>query len=410
MPTLRNVVVLDGPRLEPRWCSRFSWAADQVTEMDCGASAGELADGALVVIPGLYNAHTHLGDSAFPDAASEMTLEEAFFRPDGYKYRELAKLDSATHRHHVEAHLRYLARTGAVCHIDFREQGVRGAQLLREASHSVGVESIILSQLNTSPFTAAELAANQAPLPPHAREELDAILAVADGFSESTMNDLTEPAWAEVRQITEAKQKWRAIHCLESPAYRSISEQRTGRGDLARALEHLDPHLIVHLTVARPDEIGLLARSGKTAVLNPRANATLGLPLPPLAALLAAGVNLLLGTDNGMLNAPSMWAELDFTYRLAKSQFADAVHPAPTSILAMATSNVRSALGADHYGYLERGLPASFVVLDFTAGHLRHSRHLLASIIGRVTPAEILATYRRGQPLWLAPGFDPSSL
>ena len=53
-----------------------------------------------------------------------------------------------------------MARTGTVRHLDFREQGAAGAQLLREASAQTGVEAIILNQFNTPPFSAAELAAN----------------------------------------------------------------------------------------------------------------------------------------------------------------------------------------------------------------------------------------------------------
>jgi cytosine/adenosine deaminase-related metal-dependent hydrolase len=116
--------------------------------------------------------------------------------------------------------------------------------------------------------------------------------------------------------------------------------------------------------------------------------------------LLDAGVNLLLGTDNGMLNSPNLFAELDCTYKLAKSQWADAVHPEPRAILRMATSNIRAALGGEHYGYLEAGLPATFVTLDFRQPHLCASRHLLASIVTRVTPEDVLATFRLGRPLY----------
>lgn len=101
-----------------------------------------------------------------------------------------------------------------------------------------------------------------------------------------------------------------------------------------------------------------------------------------------------------MLNSPSMLAELDFTYKVAKSQFADALSPDPTAILKMATSNIRAVLGGDHHGALEVGLPASFVVLDFTKPHLAHTRHLVASIVTRVTPDDVLATFRHGKPLY----------
>lgn len=401
---LTDCVVLLGPELEPFRCSRFAWSGDTITAVDRVEPVTTLETGARVVIPGLYNSHTHMGDSALPDGATGLTLEQAFFRPAGYKYRELAKLTPESHLPHLEAHLRYMARTGTVCHLDFREQGPAGAELLRAASAITGVESIILNQFNESPFAGSVLRANppEAALPPAHRAELERMLAVADGFSESTMNDLTDAAWIEIRAVTEATGKLRAIHCLESAGYRDLSFATTGRGDLARAIELYDPHLVVHMTVADADEIALLVRARKTAALNPRANANLGLPLPPVAALLRAGANLLLGTDNGLLNSPNLLAELDFTYKLAKSQFADALSPDPTAILKMATSNIRPVLGGDHYGALEVGLPATFVVLDFTKPHLRRTRHLTASIVTRVTPDDVLATYRHGRALYEA--------
>jgi cytosine/adenosine deaminase-related metal-dependent hydrolase len=402
---LLDCVVLLGPELAPFRCARFAWAGDTITVADRIEPVTTLDSGALVVIPGLVNAHTHLGDSALPDGATGLTLEQGFFRPHGYKYRELAKLTRETHLPHLEAHLRYMARTGTIAHLDFREQGPAGAELLRAASDVTGVRSVILGQFNESPFAEPVLRANppDATLPTAHRAELEALLAVADGFSESTMNDLTDAAWSEIRDLTRARSKLRAIHCLEDAGYRALSLATTGRGDLVRALELYDPHIIVHLTVATADEIALLVGAEKTGVLNPRANANLGLPLPPVAALLRAGANLLLGTDNGLLNSPNLLAELDFTYKLAKSQFADALSPDPTAILQMATGNARAVLGDEYPGALEVGLPANFVVLNFHAGHLRHTRHLTASVVTRVTPEDVLATYRQGRPLYHAP-------
>jgi cytosine/adenosine deaminase-related metal-dependent hydrolase len=298
-----------------------------------------------------------------------------------------------------------MARTGTVGHVDFREQGPYGSELLREAARITGVDSVILGQFSGVPFDEAALAANEAPLPADARLELEAILAAADGFSESTMNDLTDLAWREIRDLTEKRGQLRAIHCLENAGYRDVSVARTARGDLARALDLYDPHLIVHMTVANDAEIALLASSGKTAALNPRANASLGLPMPPVRALMESGANLLLGTDNGLLNSPNLFAELDFTYKLAKSQYADAVQPDPLAILKMATSNIRGVLGRDRSGCLEKGLPATFVVLDFHKPHLRATQHLPASVVTRVTPEDVLATFRMGNPLYLSGDF-----
>lgn len=405
MSSISDCVVLHGPELRPHHCKHFAWQGDTITRLDLGLPCNSLDAGALVVIPGLYNGHTHLGDSALPDGAAGLTLEEGFFRPHGYKYRELAKLDAATHQGHIEGALRYMAQTGTIAHLDFREQGPFGSQLLRDASTAVGVQSIILGQFQDSPFAAETLTTNTAALPPVTRAELAALLDIADGFSESTMNDLTDPAWLEIKATTAAAGKLRAIHCLENPAYREVSLARTGQGDLVRAIELLAPHIIVHLTEATDAEIALLAQSAITGVLNPRANTTLGLPVPPIMRLLDAGVNLLLGTDNVMLNPPNLFAELDFTWRLARSQVGEsrAHEPDPLRILQMVTTNIARVLGGDAYGYLATGLPASFAVIDFHARHLRSTRNLSTSLVSRVGPGDVLATYREGRELWRDP-------
>lgn len=398
--TFENAIVLLGKNLQPYHCKRFEIAEGRIEHIERGDEVMQIDQGAQVIIPGLINAHTHMGDSFLPDGATGMTLEECFFRPNGYKYRQLAAIDPKKHLPQIEAHLDYMARTGTVCHIDFREQGLHGSKILRKASQSTGVRSIILGQLNELPFTPEELKVSEKKLPIESEVELKKILEVADGFSESTINDLTCPSWRRVREITETSGKYRAIHCLENETYRNESLANTGRPDLERALADLDPHLIIHLTVANATEIKLMVEAKKTGVLNPRANANLGLSLPPIAKLIDAGVNLLLGTDNGLLNSPNMFAELDFTYKVAKSQYADPRKPAPVEILKMATSNAEAVFGSELPGYLEVGQPASFVVLDFHQPHLRRSRNLHASILTRVTPADIIATYHTGKPIF----------
>jgi cytosine/adenosine deaminase-related metal-dependent hydrolase len=406
MIELTNCIILYGAELEPYWCDRFVVDADTIQQLSLREPCRAIDHGALVVMPGLYNCHTHMGDSCLPDGATGMTLEEGFFRPNGYKYRELAKRSEEEHLFHIMNHLQYMVRTGTIGHIDFREQGLYGSQLLRQAAEQVGIHSIILGQFNALPFTEQELQQNQSRLPLEAIAELKSILSVADGFSESTMNDLTDRAWIQIREIVQQQNKFRAIHCLENNSYRETSFAIAGRGDLERALDLYQPDLIIHATVANEIEIDMLSTHRINVVLNPRANANLGLPFPPVAKLIESDVNLLLGTDNGLLNSPNLLAELDFTYKLAKSQFGDAVRPDPSVILKMVTSNISSVLNNNIYGYLEEGLPADFVVLDFTQPHLRASRNILASVVTRVTPDDVLATVRRGQYLYQAEHYD----
>lgn len=395
---LSDCLVWADDSLEPTRCTRFAWENGIVSELEPAPRSDTLPR--YGVLPGLVNAHTHVGDCFLAEAAVAMTLEEAFFRPNGYKYRALESITAEAHIAHMTNFLRGMAATGTVAHADFREQGVEGARRLREASRRSGVRSYILSQLQNSPFSEGELASGTAALPSAVRRELLEFMEVSDGFSESTMNDLTEAAWTEIREVTKANHRARAVHCLENAGYRDLSLARSGRGDLARALDLYDPDLIVHLTVANAEEIALLADSGKSAVVNPRANAALGLPLPPVAALLQAGVPLLIGTDNGILNGPDLFRELDFTWRLARSQWGDGRHPHPREILKMATVNFcHTPWGDELPGQLAVGLPANFVVIDLTAPCFQNSQDLTATVVTRTAPEHILATARNGRAI-----------
>lgn len=398
-------MVLWGPELEPYYCSRFETDGDTISQLDRTEKINTVKGDGLVITPGLYNSHTHMGDSCMLDGTTGLTLEQGFFRPDGYKYKELAKLTPEQQVPHIVAQLSHMVRCGTIGHLDFREEGVKGAEILKAASEEVGIDSIILSQWMTSPFDAATLMENTAELTEAYKAELDAMLVVADGFSESTMNDMTDPAWAYIKKRTKELGKFRAIHCLENLGYRNLSLEMACRGDLIRAIEIYEPNIVVHMTVSSKEEQRLLAESGITGVFNPRANANLGLPLPPIKGLIEAGANMLLGTDNAMLNNSNMLAELDFTYKVAKSQYGDAVNPPPQEILKLATANIGKVF-PERYGYLEKGLPANFVVMDFSTARLRHTHHLLASVVTRLGPEDVLATVLRGKALYKAAHFN----
>jgi cytosine/adenosine deaminase-related metal-dependent hydrolase len=391
-------VVFAGPELEPWLCESLAWEDGVIVEIQRSEPI-QANPGLPVFFPGMVNGHTHFGDCIIPDASTGLSLQEAFFRPNGLKYRRLAEIDESIHLERLTRTCREFARCGGVAHLDFREQGLVGVRRLRQASEAVGIRSVILGQFAQLPFDEAQLEANQDPLTSAAETELATYLEEADGFSESTMNDLTDAAWSRISEVTAGMSKLRAIHCLEDETYRDVSMARTGRGDLERAIDLLKPHLIVHMTVAEADDIARIAATGTIVALNPRANALLGLPLPPIAALMEAGVPLLLGTDNIMLNHPSLLAELDFAYRLARSQQRDPTWPDPREILKMVTVNA-APLVPGYTGQLEVGHPASWVRFDGQASGWRDSCHLAAGLLGRVGPDAIVETRHHGKILY----------
>jgi cytosine/adenosine deaminase-related metal-dependent hydrolase len=139
-------------------------------------------------------------------------------------------------------------------------------------------------------------------------------------------------------------------------------------------------------------------------VINVRANAALGLPLPPVAKLLDAGVTLLLGTDNGILNGPDLFRELDAVYRLVCSQAGESSRPNPWDILKMVTANVaHTRWGKEWPGQLEVGMPSTFILLDMSAPHFQHSLEPTATLMTRANPSDVLLTVQHGNVIYQRP-------
>ncbi len=116
---------------------------------------------------------------------------------------------------------------------------------------------------------------------------------------------VSDEAWRALAEDARARGLGLHFHLLESPAQRICCDALYPEGVLAR-LERLGVFRAqasaAHFVHARPQDISDAARLGLTIVANPGSNMRLGNGTPPLAALMDAGVDLALGTDNCALD------------------------------------------------------------------------------------------------------------
>lgn len=173
-----------------------------------------------------------------------------------------------------------------------------------------------------------------------------------------------------------------SVHLAEHPAERRAIERGDGpsvewillraRGgldwpkvplfDYAAALGVLAPHvLLVHLTIAREEELRRVAASGASVVLCPRSNLYIEAQLPPLLAAREAGIAPALGTDSLASNA-----SLDV---LAEARALRDRFPAvpPRDLLAMATWNGARALGREDLGRIAKGARPGIALIEGSA-------------------------------------------
>jgi len=122
---------------------------------------------------------------------------------------------------------------------------------------------------------------------------------------------------------------------------------------LAEAGFFAGPVLVAHGNDLTDEEIGVLARSGSTVVYCPRSHGFFGRGSHPWRRLLSAGVNVALGTDS-LASCPSLSMLDELRFFLAREPDAD-----PQAVLAMATVGGARALGlSDGLGELREGAAA----------------------------------------------------
>jgi cytosine/adenosine deaminase-related metal-dependent hydrolase len=326
--------VLRGPEFEPV-------EGRVVVEDGCVVAVEEAqTDSDAIVCPAFVNAHTHLGDSVAKEAAVGLSLADAVAPPDSLKHRRLAATDRTELVTAMRRTLRFMERTGTASCLDFRESGVAGARALRDAARPVDVDPFIFGSGDRS------------------------VLDVADGFGASGAND---DEFSEQRAAAEERDVPFAIHAGEPDAT-----------DIDPALA-LDPNLLVHMVHAEADHLERIADRSLPVAVCPRANTVLDVGRPPVRELLDH-TTVALGTDNVMLNSPSMFREMEYT---AKEFDATA-----REVLGMATTGGAEVAGLDH-GVVAPGRPAKLLVLDGDSDNLAGARDPVRAVVRRAGAADV---------------------
>jgi guanine deaminase len=298
-----------------------------------------------IVLPAFVNAHTHVGDSVAKEAAVGLGLEAAVVPPDSLKHQRLTAVDRETLVREMQRTLRFMQRTGTAAFLDFREFGVEGARALREAAEGLDIEAFVFGS------------------------DDPAVLDVADGFGASGANDddfTARRAAASERGVPFA------IHAGEPDA-----------SDIHPALD-LEPDLLVHMVHAGTDHLERVADQGVPIAVCPRANRVLGVGRPSVETLLEY-TDVALGTDNVMLNAPSMFREMEYTAKTFDL-------PSRT-VLRMATTAGAEAVGLD-CGVVEPGRRAALLVLDGDSDNLSAVADPVDAVVRRATALDIQRVIR----------------
>lgn len=341
----------------------------------------------FIVIPGFINAHTHIADSIGKDIAAGQRLDARVHPVFGAKKKILQK----SLPEHLKAFIRNSAilmmKKGIVAFADFREDGLEGIRLLKDAVDGLPIKCVTLGRINyyNSPTDAAGL-------PPEKEEQAKQVVELADGLGISGANENTDAALAQYRQL--AGKKLIAIHAAESKETVKFAKVHTGRSEVDRIMEHLKPDFVVHMTNATENEMSLVAKRGTGVVICPRANGVLGAGIPKVAQMLKQDCLVAIGTDNVMLNSPDILRELDYTWKASRANEGEMLRA--QELLKMATINAAQILRLNT-GCIEEGRAADLVFIDKKHAELYPMHDPYAAIVHRLSQSSIRAVMIDGR-------------
>ena len=155
----------------------------------------------------------------------------------------------------------------------------------------------------------------------------------------------------------------------------------------------------VHMTDLGEQDIALLAETGAQVVHCPQSNMKLASGACPVARLLAAGVNVALGTDSAASNnGLNLFGEMRSAALLAKLTSSDASALSATQALYMATLGGARALGLDEQiGSLETGKLADLIAVDLSGPETQPVYNPVSQLVYACNGSQVTHSWIGGQ-------------
>jgi len=341
----------------------------------------------LLLIPGLINSHTHIGDSIGKDVSLDSSVDSKIHPVSGIKQKILAETPKKELARFMRKSVISMLRKGTTTFVDFREGGIEGIQLLRNAIKENPIRSIILGRINYYQ-TKSEIKKNT-PMPESYKTELKLLLRECDGVGISGPNENSD---SNLNTYSKVK-KLRAIHSAETVQSYSTSKIITGCSEPIRALL-AKPTFLVHMTFATKNDLRKISNKIRGIVICPRANAVLAEGIPDIILMDNMNCNLAIGTDNVMINSPDLFREMDYLWKVSMALHKKRIDP--KIILKMVTVNAGKLLN-QKIGVIKKGFLADCLFLEKKSIDLDPLNNPHAAVVHRASENSIKAVMIGGE-------------
>ena len=380
MKTIANGLVLKGIGLNPSKENIVIDDENRIIEISKDASEGEIIDASgKIVCPRFINAHTHIGDSIIKDEGDGLSLDEMVKPPHGIKHVALESADDDELIEAMRETMWDMYNLGISHFIDYREGGLEGVKLIKEASKDIPITPIILGR--DSSFYGEDPNYHQVKM------AIRKLLKHADGIGLSGFGEIDTTVAEIICEKCEAAGKISSIHVAESESNQFTSIEKTNKSEPQRAFE-AGFNQVVHMTNPKNDDINQLSKSNSSLTICPRSNGALSVGIIPLFEVLKTGVKPLIGSDNIMINRPNLFREMEFTLKIMKGFSKNYI--SPVEVLKMATTNVcvaDSLSSKINKSYIGEGQNAEFMIIN------QKSNNPYLSLINRTEVNDIVKIF-----------------
>ena len=356
----------------------------------------ELSTHAL--IPGLVNLHTHAAMTLMRGLADDMRLMDW-----------LQKHIWPAEARHVCAQFVYdgtllacaeMLRGGVTCFNDmyfYPEMSARAAL-------DCGMRAVLGIVLIEFPTQYASDAQDYLRKGLAMRDELKSEALLSFCMAPHAPYTVSDKSFAQILTLSEQLQIPINTHLHETRDEIRESESKFGARPLARLekLGLLGPSFIaVHAVHLEPAEIALLAGLGASVAHCPSSNLKLASGIAPVGAMLAAGMNVGLGTDGAASNNRlDVLAEMRLAALLAKAASGDAETLPAHAALRMATLNAAKALGLEQkIGSIEAGKQADLCAVNLASIELSPCYDPASHLVYAAGREHVTHVWVAGRPL-----------
>ncbi len=351
-----------------------------------------------VLMPGLINAHTHAAMTLFRGLADDLPLQQWLGEHIWPAEQRWASAEFV--RDGAELAIVEMLRGGTTCLNDMYFFPDQTAQVAADAGIRAVVGMIVIDQ--PTPWAST------------VDEYFDKGLAVHDqfrghplvrtAFAPHAPYTVGDDTLRRLRTLADELDVQVHMHLHETAHEVSAAETERGQRPLARLAELglVSPALAaVHMTQLTADEVAMLANAGASVVHCPESNLKLASGFCPVADLLAAGVNVALGTDGAASNNDlDMFGEMRTAALLGKSVAGDPAAVSAADALTMATLGGARALGlAGETGSLVAGKAADMICVDLAHPATQPVYHPVSQVVYAATRDQVSDVWVAGEAL-----------